>query len=288
MLYIEFVKKSFQNIKKYPVLLLPETILFFTTYFLTLALYKFSGLAEFAKAAMIAGQKIDITSFITDFAQGYMGQIIWSFAAFVFLTFIIGAGTEAIKFRMVKKAINKEHVSIKDLFGGRWKDFWRIVAMKMIIYLIALAIFLTLMLFASFILSFSNGLSSIIAWVAIGIGLAVFVILSLGLLFRYALLFIEEQNAATTIRWSFHYFRKHTKNVIISWFIIMGMALIFTFASAVITVIFTSFREMISASTAIYLISFLGTVAAFGIRLIYNVWSSLFLFEAYNKSRIIL
>ena len=45
--------------------------------------------------------------------------------------------------------------------------------MKMIIYLIAMAIFLSLMLLASFVLSFSNGLSSLIAWVAIGIGIAV-------------------------------------------------------------------------------------------------------------------
>ncbi|MFH1065711.1 MAG: hypothetical protein V1734_04375 [Nanoarchaeota archaeon] len=288
MYYIEFAKKGFQNLKKYPVLLLPETVLFFTTYFLTLALYKFSGLAEFAKAAMMAGQKIDITSFIRDFAQGYMGQIIWSFAAFVFLTFIIGAGTEAIKFKMIKKVISGKHVGIRDLFGGRWKDFRRIVAMKMIIYLIAMALFLSLMLIASFVLSFSNGLSSLIAWIAVGIGLAVFVILSLGLLFRYALLFIEEQNAATTVRWSFHYFMKHTKIVMTSWFIIMGMAIIFTFASAVTTVIFSSFREMVSAATAIYFISFLGAVAASGIRLVYNVWSSLFLFEAYSKNKIIL
>ncbi|MEK6863880.1 MAG: hypothetical protein AABX27_01190 [Nanoarchaeota archaeon] len=288
MHYMEFVKKSFQNIKKYPVLLLPETVLFFATYFLTLALYRFSGLAEFAKAALVAGQKIDIASFIGDFAQGYMGQIIWSFAAFVFLTFIIGAGTEAIKFRMVKKVIFREHISIRDLFGGRWKDFWRIVAMKMIIYLIAMAIFLSLMLLASFVLSFSNGLSSLIAWVAIGIGIAVFVILSLGLLFRYALLFIEEQNAATTVRWSFHYFRTHNKIVLASWLITMGIALLFTFASAIATVIFTSFRGMVAVPTAIYFISFLGTVAAFGIRLIYNVWSSLFLFEVYNKNEIVL
>lgn len=288
MHYIEFIKKGFQNIKKYPVLLLPESILFFTTYFLTLALYKFSGLAEFAKAAIMAGQKIDITSFIGDFAQGYMGQIIWSFAAFVFLTFIIGAGTEAIKFRMIKKVISREHVSIRDLFGGRWKEFRRIVAMKMIVYLIAMAIFLSLMLIASFVLSFNNGLSSLIAWIAIGIGLAVFVILSLGLLFRYALLFIEEQNAATTVRWSFHYFMEHTKTVIISWLIIMGMALAFTLASAITTVIFSSFREMVPMATAIYFISFLGAVAAFGIRLVYNVWSSLFLFEVYSKNKIIL
>jgi hypothetical protein len=285
---MEFVKKSFQNIKRYPVLLLPETVLFFATYFLTLALYKFSGLAEFAKAALAAGQKIDIASFIGDFAQGYMGQIIWSFAAFVFLTFIIGAGTEAIKFKMVKMVIFREHVGIRDLFGGRWVDFWRIVAMKMIIYLIAMAIFLSLMLLASFVLSFSNGLSSLIAWVAIGIGLAVFVILSLGLLFRYALLFIEGQNAATTVRWSFHYFRAHTKVVIISWLITMGIAFVFTLASAIATVMFTSFRGMVSVPTAIYFISFLGAVAAFGIRLIYNVWSSLFLFEVYNKNEIVL
>ena len=98
-------------------MLLPETVLFFATYFLTLALYRFSGLAEFAKAALVAGQKIDIASFIGDFAQGYMGQIIWSFAAFVFLTFIIGAGTEAIKFRMVKK-LYSESISASEIYSG--------------------------------------------------------------------------------------------------------------------------------------------------------------------------
>jgi hypothetical protein len=45
---------------------------------------------------------------------------------------------------------------------------------------------------------------------------------------------------------------------------------------------------MVDVQTAIYFISFLGTVAAFGIRLIYNVWSSLFLFEVYKKNEIVL
>lgn len=287
MHYTDFVTKAFDNIRKYPALLLPETVLFFTTYFLTIALYKFSGLAAFAKAAMSAGQKIDISTFIRDFAAGHTGQIVVSLAAFVFLTFFIGAGTEAIKFRMIKKVTDRQRVSALDLFGGSWKDFFRIIGMKMIIYLVALAIFLCLMLAASFVFSFGNGFTSIAAWVSAGIGLAVFVILSIGLLFRYAILFNEGQNAATTVRWSFHYFRKHTSHVIISWLIYLGIGILFTIASSIATMIFTGLRGNVESAMAIYLVSFIGTVAAFAIRLVYNVWAGLFLFDAYSKNRIV-
>lgn len=287
MHYSEFVKRAFDNIRKYPVLLLPETILFFTTYFLTIALYKFSGLAAFAKAAMSAGQKIDVSTFIRDFAAGYTSQILVSVGAFIFITFVIGAGTEAIKFRMIKKVTDRQRVSVKDLLGGSLRDFFRIIGMKMIIYLIALVIFLCLMLVASFVFSFGNGLTSIAAWVSAGIGIAVFVILSIGLLFRYAILFQEGQNAATTVRWSFHYFKKHTPYVMFSWLIYLGMGVLFTIASTIATMMFTSLRGNVDSAMAIYFVSFIGTVAAFAIRLVYNVWTGLFIFDAYSKNKII-
>lgn len=287
MHYIDFVKRAFGNLGKYPVLMLPETLLFFATYFLTLGLYRFSGLSEFAKKAMEAGQKIDVVTFIRDFSQGYAEQIIISMAAFVFVTFVLGAGTEAIKFRMIKKVNDKQHVSIRDLFGGSWTDFFRIIGMKMIVYLIALAIFLVLILIASFIFSFSNGLTSFIGWVSVGIGLAVFIILSIGLLFRYAILFIEGQNAATTVRWSFHYFKTHVKHVMNCWLIYIGVGILFTIASSIATLIFTSIRGNVDSAMAIYFVSFIGTVAAFAIRLVYNVWTGLFLFDAYSKNKII-
>ncbi|MDD4878708.1 MAG: hypothetical protein PHO02_06790 [Candidatus Nanoarchaeia archaeon] len=287
MHYSDFITKAFDNIRKYPALLLPETILFFATYFLTIGLYRFSGLSAFAKTAMETGQKIDVSTFIRDFAAGYSSQIIFSLAAFVIITFVMGAGTEAIKFRMIKKITDRMNVSIKDLFNGSWRDFFRIVGMKMIIYLIALVIFLCLMLAASFLLSLGNGFTSIGAWVAAGIGLAVFVILSIGLLFRYAILFMEEQNAATTVRWSFHYFKKHTNYVIILWLIYLGIGILFTIASAIATMMFTSLRGNVDSAMAIYFVSFIGTVAAFAIRLVYNVWTGLFLFEAYSKNKIV-
>ncbi|HII15685.1 MAG TPA: hypothetical protein HA362_05215 [Nanoarchaeota archaeon] len=286
MEYLKAVRLSFENLRKNPILMLPETVLFLATYFLTIGLYKFSGLSEFIKTTLAEGQKIDPALFIKDFAQGYTTEIVSSLAIFIFLTFILGAGTEAIKYRMIKKVIQKQAIGIHDLFGGKSIDFWRIIGMKMIVYLVALAVFLCMMLLASFVFSISNGLSTFVAWVTVGIGLAVFVMLSIGLLFRYAILFIEEKNSAATVRDSLHYFKINPKHTLISWIVYIVLAGLFAIASSAVGMIFSYLQGFVSGATAIYFVSFIGAIMAFGVRLIYNVWAGLFLFEAYNAKRL--
>jgi len=281
-----FAKKGFQYIKEQPVLLLPEVLLFILTYFLTLGLYRFSGLSEFVKITFASGQKIDPSIFLRAFAHDYTTQIIISLAVFIFVTFILGVGMETIKFRMIKMVIQGEKVNIHDILEGRAIDFYRIIGMKMIIYLIASAIALCLMLLASFVFSISDGLVAFAAWVSAGIGIALFVILSIGLLFRYPLLFLEGKNAATTVRGSFHYFTKHTKHVLISWLVYFGMAILFGIASALASLVFAQLQELVTGVTVIYLVSFTGAIAAFAVRLIYNVWAGLFLFESYKARKL--
>lgn len=282
MHYWAFVKKSFENIRKHPALLLPETLLFIATYFLTIGLYRFSGLSEFMQATLTQGKEIDPVIFLKSFVQDYTMQIIVSLAVFVFVTFILGAGTEAIKFRMIKKAVLGEKVSIRDVIAGRAVDFYRIVAMKIIIYLIALAIALCLMLLASFVFSVSSGLAAFAAWISAGIGIALFVILSIGLLFRYPILFLDNKNAATTVRNSFHYFISRTRHVLVAWLIYIGMAAVFSIASALATLLFANLQGIAEGVTVTYLVSFAGAIAAFAVRLVYNVWAGLFLFENYK------
>ncbi len=286
MRYLGFVKKGFQYIKENPILLLPEALLFIVTYFLTLALYRFSGLSEFVKMAFASGQKIDPAIFLKAFAQDYTTQIIVSLAVFIFVTFIFGVSMETIKFRMVKMVVLGEKVNIRDILEGRAFDFYRIIGMKVIIYLIASAIALCLMLLASFLFSISNGLVAFAAWISAGIGIALFVILSIGLLFRYPLLFLEGQNAATTVRNSFHYFTKNTKHVLISWLVYFGVAALFGVASALASLAFAQLQGLVAGVTVIYLVSFTGAIAAFAFRLVYNVWAGLFLFESYNAKKL--
>jgi len=280
-----FAKRGFQYIKEHPVLLLPEVLLFILTYFLTLGLYRFSGLSEFVKIAFASGERIDPSIFLRAFAHDYTTQIIISLAVFIFVTFILGVGMETIKFRMIKMVVQGEKVNMRDILEGRAFDFYRIIGMKVIIYLIASAIALCLMLLASFVFSISDGLVAFAAWVSAGIGIALFVILSIGLLFRYPLLFLEGKNAATTVRASFHYFTKHTKHVLISWLVYFGMAILFGIASALASMVFAQLQELVTGVTVIYLVSFTGAIAAFAVRLIYNVWAGLFLFESYNARK---
>lgn len=284
--YLELTKRGFQFIRRHPVLLLPETLLFIFTYFLTLGLYRFSGLSEFIKTAFASGQRIDPMVFLQAFAQDYATQIIISLAVFVFVTFILGAGMESIKFRMIKRVLEGKRVNIRDVLEGRAYDFYRIVGMKIIIYLIATGMALALILLASLIFSISDGLVAFAAWISAGIGIALFVILSIGLLYRYPLLFIEEKNAATTIRDSFHYFRRHTKHVMLSWLVYAGMAILFGLASGLASMLFAEIQGLVSGVTMIYLVSFTGAIAAFAVRLVYNVWAGLFLFENYKEKRL--
>lgn len=286
MNYRHLAKEATSEFKKNPALLLPDIILFFITYLLTIGVYRFSGLSDFAKNVVASGQKIEMASFMRDFVQGYTPEIISSLAIFVIVTFFIGAGTEAIKFGMIKKVVLGGAVKAKDALNARSRDYWRIIGVKMIVYLIALALALCMILLASFTFSISNAMGSLIGWVTMGIGIAIFVILSIGLLFRYPILFMEEYNAATTVRGSLHYLRTHTKHVFMSWFIYLGVGLLFGVASIIVSFMFSSFNNMINGGGISYYLPFIGMIVTFIIRTAYNVWAGLFLFEAYKAHKI--
>lgn len=285
-LYKERAGAAIESFKQNPVLLLPDFILFLITYFLTIAFYRFSGLADIVRLIMENGSKADLAKSLL---AGNIGQFAFSLAIFIFVTFFFGVGAEAVKFSLIKQVVLKNKADLAEAWRRKYRFFWSIVGMKIIIYLIMAGAILIVSLLSAMTYAIGPNIGGFsLGWVTMVLALVLFLFFTLGLLFRYAILFFEGKSAAKTIKKSFLYLKNNTKHVFLVWLIITFVALLTGILATLASSILAKLQALVSPVALIYLFSFLTSLAAFAIRLLYLIWSQLFVFDSYAKTKEIL
>jgi len=272
---------ALRNIKSQPIVLLPDFILFLITYFLTISFYRYSGLSNLMSMALANGSKIEL---VKSFFSGNYLQIMISFLLFIFITFVFGVGTEVVKFSMIRQVIEKKKASLLNAWEGKGKYFWRVVVMKMVIYLMILASIIVLTILSTLTLYIGPSIGGFsLGWVTLVLAFLIFLFFTLGLLFRYAVMFFEDKSGIESIKASFNYLKSKTKHVFFVWLLITVAAILFGLVATLATLLLSKLQALATTTSIIYLISFITSMAAFAIKLFYSIWSQLFVFDNYKK-----
>lgn len=273
---------SIRALRQNPILILPDFVLFLLTYFLTIAFYRASGANDLMKLMMADGNVTEIAKGIT---SGDLVQFLTSLGIFVFVTFFLGVGIEAVRFGMIKQIIEGKKASLISSWKRQSLYFWKIVSMKVLIYLLVVVALLGIGLLSVLTYSAGPGISSFsLGWVTIVVAFVLFVFFTLGLLFRYAIMFLDGTGAKESIKLSFSYLKSNTKQVFFVWLGITMIAIATGILAAGISFLLSKVQAQMASLMLVYLFSFASALVAFFIRTAYMLWSQLFIFASYKKS----
>lgn len=278
--YKDLALSSIRHMRKNPVLFLPDLILFLITFFMTVLFYKFSGLSKLLSGILTEEAR---TELIRSFLADNWLQVLVSIAIFAFVTFVLGVSIEVIKFTMIKQVILKKKASLKISWNSRSHYFWKIVLMKVMIFLLVLVAVFLISLFLMILLSISSFFGGVsLTWIGSILAIIVFVFFTLGLLFRYAIMFLSNSSAGKTIKKSFMFFKKNKKHTFYIWLITTLVGIVFGVLATSVSVFLARLQLLTNVMIIIYIISFMSSFSAFAIRILYTIWSQLFIFENYK------
>jgi len=238
MEYKKNISKAFVILRSYPVLFLPDLIFYILFSFSVYLFYKYSGLAGFLGSTILnTGTNIQL---FQTFLTTNFGQIIISVITFFVITFVIGVSIYALKYSLIKQILEKKLVSFKrELFLSR-KYIYKIILIKICIYVLGiLAIFVITVLSALFYVSLNtlqpelaNPFTAAFAGILIVVAL---LLIKLGFLLRYPILFLEKDKSIIEIlKKAFILFYQKPGSIFLIWLIIILVTFAFNFGQAII------------------------------------------------------
>ncbi|MEA3378283.1 MAG: hypothetical protein U9Q69_01460 [Nanoarchaeota archaeon] len=273
---------SLKNLIKNPVLYVPDLFMYVLTYILTFIFYKSSGIDQFLMDYLMEGAiKINV---LQAFLNSNWFMLTVSFLVFVIVTFFVGVGVAAIKFSMISSIVqNKKYSLIKIIFSKK-SYFLRIVFLKIYVYILTIGLILisTIIIIANKeIINNFWGIS--IKMLVTLIGITTILALKLGIMYRYAILFLEQrQGAFKILKESFKLFTKKPFAVFVIWLVIaiagIGTGLIYWGIGLGAEQI----KDFITSPLGVYVFSVVVTLLIYMVRLTYNLWTQLLVFETYD------
>jgi len=278
--YTDLALTSIKHMRKNPVLFLPDFVLFLITFFITIIFYRYSGLSILLSEILTAEAR---TELIKLFLFENWLQVLVSVLIFAFVTFVLGVSIETIKFTMIKQIILKKKISLLKSWQDKNNYFWKIVLMKVMIFLLVLIAIFLLSIFSIILFTISSTFGGFsLTWLISILALIVFIFFTLSLLFRYAILFLENKSAGKTIRKSFMFFKKNKKHTFNVWFITTLVGVVFGVLATTMSIYLAKLQVLTNVIIIIYIISFMSSFASFAIRILSTIWSQLFIFENYK------
>ena len=278
--YTDLALTSIKHMRKNPALFLPDFVLFLITFFITIIFYRYSGLSILLSEILTAEAR---TELIKLFLFENWLQVLVSVLIFAFVTFVLGVSIETIKFTMIKQIILKKKISLLKSWQDKNNYFWKIVLMKVMIFLLVLIAIFLLSIFSIILFTISSTFGGFsLTWLISILALIVFIFFTLSLLFRYAILFLENKSAGKTIRKSFMFFKKNKKHTFNVWFITTLVGVVFGVLATTMSIYLAKLQVLTNVIIIIYIISFMSSFASFAIRILSTIWSQLFIFENYK------
>ena len=268
--YTENYKKAFSHLKKNPVLLTPDIFfLIFTaiTGYITLII---TDILPFLKSlSAIKDSPENIIDLTTIFFQNNLPQLITAMTIFFFATFIVGAGTTALKFTMIREVLSKKKITLKKSFTKSRAYFWRIISVRILTFLLYTASLIIGMIIFALLFQINDSMATAVT--------AIFLLASVLLIFfsiyvRFPMMYKKKLPPTKAITLSYHFFRKN-KSFVIKIAIIMYLTMILIkYLLSFLDKINTSITPIISIITLLIL-------------LITNVFITVFLFQAFEKHK---
>jgi len=278
-MYFNIFKKSWYTLKDNLILFIPDLIFAICTLIFGFLFLKISGILNF----LIANAQIESSEVLLSFLRSNFLVIITSFVVFVVTTFFVGASVVSIKYSMMKNIVLNKKISLKNALKECKKYILQVIWLRILIFLIGVIVLFSLGFITKIVLSGQNTVVLVLVWVLFA--LIAFGFIKILLLFRYPIMFFENDNALNVVRNSIFYFRKNVKHVFIVFLIIFGVGILFNLVVAPINLLIESGRNFLDKFSGNSLKIILITLSSFIkslISLIFIVWADMFLFFSYK------
>ncbi len=224
--YFKTLSKAVNEIFRSPIVLLPKIlyVLFFNIF--SLLLYRFGKFSDLH--TLISNLQTNVVTNLEKFEpifkffQNNIVHLMVSFCIFVIATFIVGSGLMAFTYYMLAEIVKKRKFTLYNAWKKGGKYFWKIVLVRILIYLISVlfAIFIGVLAIVAY--KFTSKFYTItLASIALVFLILGVIILKFGLMFSYAILFLETKNPFKAIYRSFLFFKKRPMHVFYVWLVIL-------------------------------------------------------------------
>jgi hypothetical protein len=281
------IQKSFQDLYKHPIVFIPDLVMAIIDFLLITLVYKYTGFNDVI--ADLSGDMGSQADLIINFISTNTFQVVLSVALFIGLTFIIGVGVMIIRFNLIKQIVNNKKPCLLEAWKIRNQFFYRVVALRILVYLISLVALVAVILTSTFVYLIINPFSPVFAtyfslMVAIVVSITLLLLLKWFLLFRYPLMFLTKRtNPFIVLRNCVRYFKKNPALVIFTWVIVFAVSVLFALISLGLNTVVPIGLDLITITiiaTTLYFI-WIAFINIFG--LIPDLWQSLYLFYTYKE-----
>jgi hypothetical protein len=281
-MYFDVFKKSWWTLRKNLVLFVPD--LAFAIYTLTFGFLflRISGILNF----IVTNTEIANSEVLLSFLRSNIFTIVISFLIFVIVTFVVGASIVSIKYSMMRSIVLKKKFSLKSAIKECRKYVFQVIWLRILVFLVGVIVLFLLGLITQVILSGQKNAILISVWILFA--LIAFAFIKLLLMFRYPIMFFENNNALDSVKNSISYFKKNAKYVFAIFLIILSVAILFNLIFIPLNLLIDYGRDflinVIGGPFKIVLITLSSFIRSL-ISLIFIVWADMFLFFSYKLKR---
>lgn len=281
-MYFDVFKKSWWKLKENLVLFVPDLVFAIYTLAFGFLFLKISGILNF----IITNTQIANSEVLLSFLRSNLFAIIASFLVFVIVTFVVGASIVSIKYSMMKSIVLKKKFSLKSAIKECRRYVLQVIWLKILVFLIGVLILFLLGLITQIILSGQQTTVLISFWILFS--LLAFAFIKILLMFRYPIMFLENNNALNSIKNSISYFRKNVKHVIVVFLIVFGVAILFNLVFIPLNLLIDYGKNflinVVGSPFKIALVTLSSFIRSL-VSLIFIVWADMFLFFSYKLKR---
>ncbi len=210
---------------------------------------------------------------LSSFVETNFVKVFIALALFLVSSFIIGSSTSAMKFGMIDELLVKKKTSIKGGCKLSKKFFLRVVLVKLIVYLIVGVLGFIMFSLLALLSSFFSIFKSFVVSIAVGFGL--WLVMRLAFLNIFPIMYFENKGVLMSIKDSYLFFQRKFKYVV-SVFLVMVF---------VIGIFYGFNRFILGRLFGLVDVVFLAVIVNLVINWIPNLWSNLFIFDAYKSGK---
>jgi len=285
----EGLKKSYQFIRKNPILLVPDLVLTVLSSLLLYLAYTYAGIRDVI-ATLQSAEKEIVAQVLRDYFAQNLINFVLAIVLLVFVTFFFGVGVDIIRYQLVQQAISNKKPSI----GKAWKEkrsyFWNIVLLRILLFIVGLVAVAVVLLLGGLSytlvgLFLNDRIAGIVAAIfTVLLGGALLLVLSFSFFFRYPIMFTKNvKSAYQVLKESYAFFRQQRSYVILTWLVLLCLGILSLLISTVFNKVFDQNILLLQSgwSSIGLLVLQEGLQKIFSI--IISLWGTVFLFLRFKE-----
>jgi hypothetical protein len=259
------IKKSLLLVEKNLVLFVPNLLMLVSNFFLLILFFHFTGFSEY----LMGLRDPYNVKFLFNLKNGFL------FITYILLVILTDNFFSCSKYGMIKDVILKGKANLEKGFKFGKKHYFTTLKIHLTIFsLMILPVLLFILFFAPALMVYPIfTIPSIALFICLLIAYLIY--LSIRLLFVYPVMAFEDKGPGDSFTGDFHYVKAHLQHTIMTWVIIVGVA-----------VVASMIRSGLENYSSFFPIKLFPLVLLFSIFLILlemfvSMWEHVFIFESY-------